>query len=460
MIDAHTGGGGHPGITDWAGWDVPGMWRMLADQDTGAQWRQVAGWRKTYELAGVHLTRLRGYRDRLAAAWPPERSPAARAYLDRLDQLIAGVAQTYDVASANYATAAAATSAIDAARADLQKIHDEYAPKRQARDVFDRQSESLASVGYQPWRKPPVSDTELAALNDRARIVMAGLSGELVQAQAQIRQPTTYNARIPIDKNDPDVYGSAGPPPIPSIVPVTTTSGAGRGKKLATSRPKPGAPAHLPTAGGGRASLGPVLGGVRAPTSQAPTAELTSPVIPRPGAATGPIGGQPVPPLSGMVPPAIGSGPVSPAPSSPLSDPSPPRPGSEPPPSGRGRFLPPGGVIGGTPPAAGAPPTGAPVAGTPVRRVNPVGGVLPTGAAGTGPAGRAGQRPLGNVGRPAFGQPPGVTVEWPAVPGRSNGGRDRDPDDPWAVDTGVPPVMLPPPPPGRIDPGPALGLDS
>src|SRR6185312_16707178 len=54
------------------------------------------------------------------------------------------------------------------------------------------------------------------------------------------------------------------------------------------------------------------------------------------------------------------------------------------------RSMPPGGLIGGAPGLGlGQPGPGS----APVRRVNPVGGVIGGGGAGTAPAGSAGSRP-------------------------------------------------------------------
>jgi hypothetical protein len=52
-----------------------------------------------------------------------------------------------------------------------------------------------------------------------------------------------------------------------------------------------------------------------------------------------------------------------------------------------------------------------------------------------------------------------------AAPGARHARRDEeerqvprwDPDNPWETDAGVEPVVLPPPPAGRVDPGPAIG---
>lgn len=105
------------------------------------------------------------------------------------------------------------------------------------------------------------------------------------------------------------------------------------------------------------------------------------------------------------------------------------------------------------------------------RRVNPIGGVIGGGAAGTAPTGAAGSRP--RVGRgptitgvhgmpPSFGAAPGIggPLSRPARRDRDETEARRwDPDNPWETDRGVDPVVLPPEEDGPIDPGPAIGFN-
>jgi hypothetical protein len=72
--------------------------------------------------------------------------------------------------------------------------------------------------------------------------------------------------------------------------------------------------------------------------------------------------------------------------------------------------------------------------------VNPVGGVIGSGASGVTPSGHTFQ--IRGMDEP-----------------RRRGRKERDPYDPWAVDEGVPPVIEPGPEP-RHDPGPGvIGID-
>jgi hypothetical protein len=115
--------------------------------------------------------------------------------------------------------------------------------------------------------------------------------------------------------------------------------------------------------------------------------------------------------------------------------------------------MPSGGVIGATPGSGqiGQMPSGGrgqmrPGAG---GRVNPVGGVI----------GQQGAR--GAAGNPGSTAHQGQLT---GQPGRGRGRRDGegdqnrwDPDNPWATEEGVDPIVSPPEAPGPIDPGPAIG---
>ena len=131
------GSGRTSGLTDWQLMDVLSMWACLQDQDTAGHWKQVAGWRKVCDLAQTHLGRLQQYRRGLAEAWPPATNAAARAYLAELDELIDKVQRTHDAAAANYDALAAATRAIGSTRAELKRLHEEYANKLQQKRAYE-----------------------------------------------------------------------------------------------------------------------------------------------------------------------------------------------------------------------------------------------------------------------------------------------------------------------------------
>ncbi|WFE42566.1 hypothetical protein O7619_08245 [Micromonospora sp. WMMD998] len=428
--------------------DVLSMWACLHDQDTTGQWKQVAGWRKVCDLALAHLGRLREYRRGLAEAWPPETNAAARAYVGELDQLIERVQHTHDAAAANYDALAAAARAIGSARTQLQPLHDEYATKlRQKRAYEATIADPKAVAGSRLPERPPVTDDDLEQLNVRARGLMTGLSGELQQAQVMLQRPPLVR-RPGIETNNSDVYGlSQAPPIIPPIVPVAITS--------TPSEPAPSRSGSRPQSSpiaANAAGVGPILGGA------GPT--LTPPAAPTaPGStATQPssLGGGILPPpgtTSRMTPKAFDKPPI-------------PRSGGKAvtgggtPPASAPRPTYPNGLIGQPPGALSQPsPRGAAS-----RRINPFGGVIGGGGAGTTPTGSAGPRP--GIGRgplmgpqggaPHPGFPPGAgwATRKQEPPGTS---RVWDTDNPWTTQEGVSPIVLPPDEEGPIDPGPAIG---
>jgi len=428
--------------TDWLSLDVPQIWGMLADHETETHQRVVSGWRKAAELSQLHLHRLQAYRRELAAAWSPTGSAAAREYIDRLDYLIDTIQQAHDTASANYTTFSGATSAIAQGRRDLQQIYDDYTAKAQIRLDYDRLMQERKAMGGGEIvnSTPPVSDQELQQLRGRARLVMYGLSSELRQAQVELRMPPRYHGEAELEPgNGAGDFGS-GSSPLP---PLAGAVAVGTGT---ASAPSAGPPTLPPTTN--PSSTGPVLGSagpiVSAPATPPAVPPAIVPSTPSLGGAVPPVlapGGTGIP---GGRPPSLPYGRHPAVPGLPRSEV--PRAGTP----GGGRGINSGGVIGGNHMAGKS--------DSPIRpnRPNPVGGLIGGTAAAATPAGRGPTRGPIPISHSAAVRPMaagGASIR------RQNSEEPRqwDPDHPWETDQGVEPILLPPPPPGRIDPGPAIG---
>ncbi|MFF4876577.1 hypothetical protein [Micromonospora sp. NPDC000668] len=454
------GSGRTSGLTDWQLMDVNSMWACLQDHDTANHWKQVAGWRKVCDLAQIHLGRLQDYRRGLAEAWPPETSAASVTYLAQLDELIDKVRHTHDAAAANYTALSAATQAIGTTRAELRKVYEEYATKLQQKQAYEATAADPKAIMGSRVTASPVTDVELERLNVQARAMMFNLSGELQQAQATLQKPPAApkSARQP---DDPDVYGGFAPPAIPPIIPVPLT--------IPTTIDAPSATAARPIPAPAAPAMGPVLGGaaagLNAPPITTPPSIQTAGTV-GPPATIGP-GHGPTPTL----PPASAGSPPLPNPRTTQhgvtgravsggSD------GREAHPGSPARSTPTtGGLIGGVPglsPGQAVNNSGSP------RRVNPIGGVIGGGGAGTAPTGSAGTRPGG--GRSFNGSPSSLPIGGaPGLhgnTGRSGVGpeaedkpRQWNPDHPWETEKGVPPVVRPPDRDDPIDPGPAIGFN-
>jgi hypothetical protein len=183
MLDA-GGGGGYAG-TNWSSMSVIDMWLAVGNQETTPHWDLLTGWRRSFELTLQHMAQVKGYRENLAAAWPPERSPASAAYIARLDELIAHLQGTYDAAVANHSAFSSATLALSSARTDLERVVNEYLANEGKLTAFESEQAKTNSGGLMRRAevKPPVADGRQLQLESQARTIMYGLSSELSQAR-------------------------------------------------------------------------------------------------------------------------------------------------------------------------------------------------------------------------------------------------------------------------------------
>lgn len=437
------------------------MWACLQDQETQGHWKHVTGWRKVCDLAQAHLRRLRQYRSGLAEAWPPATNAAARTYLGELDELISKVQHTHDTAAANHDALAAAARAIDSARPEIKRLRDDYATKLGRKRGYEATLADPKAAAGSRVVDPPVTDADLEKLNVQARGIMFGLSGELQQAQVMLQKPPPKPRPTPgIDQNNPDIYSpSFAAPTIPPILPVPVTPAT-------TAAARPGVNDQLGMPQKHAASnSGPILGSASAGIASHPATQGSSSSPPQ-GTHGNKATGSPLPPIAKTTgrdgPPGPIRGPLIPPSRTGFGGVH----GSSP--SVSPRPMPPGGLIGGAPGVGFGQPSGT----APARRVNPIGGVIGGGGAGTTPTGAAGSRPGGGRinqsggGIPVIPPTSNGTSPQRGSLGRSDRGGSReedsrrwDPDQPWQINEGGPPVVRPPDEQGPINPGPAIGLD-
>ena len=465
MIPNDSGGGGD--FTVWEGYDIVTLHNMVqgvTDAQLATSWDQVTAWRKTHELLDNHAAKLSMYRQGLVEHWPPEKNEASAAFLTHVDELLLSLQQASTAASENYLGLANLTSAVSTARVEVKKAYEEYTKNQGKLNAYQEQVDAYkADTTGLPQPSPgpsPVAPSRQQELTKKAQEAMAVLSGAAVDSNWKMQIPPEYDPpKGSIDTGTEHIDGPiAFMPPAP-VIPQPQTS---------ASVPSAQAPLQVPlgTGQGLPGGNGPVLsGGVITPPPPPPPPTPTPPV-------TGPIG--PTPPGLGPIPAGLGGGPV-PGPGVGSKKPGgtptgAPRLGGTMPERateaatgrspGGARPLPPGGVIGQAP-GGGVMNSGAPHGGAAGRRVNPVGGVLGQGG---GPAGTAAGS--GKAGGP--GAAGGGTAAQPLLAGQRGGKGDRereepqgwDPDDPWAVEHGVAPVLEPGSEPTSHDPGPGvIGID-
>lgn len=482
MLEAAGGGGAG---TDWSGMSMEMIQTLAQSPDIDAHYKIVDGWQKSAELVGEHMSQVQQYRESLAAAWPPGKSSAAAAYITRLDALIKNLNETYEAALANHEAMSSASLSLGLAKTEMGKLYSQWEANNKALLAFNQQQaqKKTSATNGQPTpspspsgdEPPPVTASQQEALRQKAITLMSGASSDLAQAQLKVVRPAPYSPLTSAEK-DPHGGGSGagGPATLPPIVPTPFSGGGGGGSSSGGTFSSNHGSASFPTtpsnaapttgspfpAGGGNPGL--VLGGTNTPPPPPPTfTPGPSPITTLPSG-----GGPTVNP--GIVPPNVGpflpNGTLPPGSSFPNGE------GAFKPfggaPEGGLKAMPPGGIIGKTP---GAAPREPGIDRFGPQRVNPVGGVIgePTtgpGVMGGGRGAASGVRGGGGMASRRGIRAAGSQQPYGQLGNRSSGRRDQaddmswDPNNPWTIDEGVDPVVLPPLE-QRIDPGPAIGLD-
>jgi hypothetical protein len=414
---------GRPAIwcTNWDAYDTRALWQMVEGDDIATGRTQVQTWAAVESAVSDQLSRLRGYQQTIEAAWPPERSPAAREFMIGLDRLVVSMEQTEAAAGRTKHAMNGIMDALETARNQLQPLATQYAAK--ADDLILRQIDGAEDDLNVKARKI-MADAELAvgqhsgAITAPPQFVSSGVEpGPSGPGGASHGQPGSGSSgrsgsggagAVPPVSHNP-------PAPLPGVNPVLPD-----GQQWTPSRS--GALGQGPTLSGvaGGAGTLPSTGGL--PTG------VSGVTAGGPGAgAGGPLGGGPF--GGGALLPGVLPGARSGLPSG----------------YGRGGGLPSGGAGAGR------------------------GGGLPPGSAG---AGRAGMPVNGVIGgQPAGGRPgaPGAGAGGLGVGGmpgasgrgrRDGSGRLGEPDVVWEVDEGVPPVTEAPRGEYRHDVGPGvIGID-
>ncbi|GAA1787757.1 hypothetical protein HC028_12935 [Planosporangium flavigriseum] len=453
--------------TDWRAYDIEAMHNLVqsvGDDQISTSWDQVRAWQKTHELLDDHTSTIRYYRQGLVDRWPPDKSPAAAAFITYVDELIDSLQKASADAKVNERVLGDLTHEVTRARDEVRAAYQEHAANQAKLDASPPRPRPVPSRYPVPTPSPAppaVPPGRQEELTQRARDAMVQLSGVALRSSSQMKVPEPYTPPGKTTQHDGEhIDPPAAVMMTPPVIPAPRTSAS---QAALAAAQVPSAP--FPTGYSGDGA--PVLTGGTPTLPQPPT------VTPNPPTGLPSTGGPGVVPLPGIVGP-LGAGggktstkgpglpKVGPLGGGTAHGPAGPLPGIAPEVHGSGaapaRPLPPGGVIGGPPAMGEASPGGAGGgrAGA-APRVNPVGGVLGQGAP------TAGQR-----GGPARTHAASGTVAGQPVVGgqrRTNGERDRDlrhwdPDDPWAMEHGVSPVLEPGREPTSHEPGPGvIGID-
>ncbi|GAB3800451.1 hypothetical protein [Micromonospora zhanjiangensis] len=385
---------------NWDAYDINALWAMVQGDDIAAGRRQVQTWAAVESALTDQLARLKSYRQTIEAAWPPERSPAAKQFMERLDDLTANMLETAAAAGRTKHAANGIMDALETARTQLEPLVVEY--RASANDLIPRQLDG--------------SEDDI---NVKGRKIMAEAESAVGHHSAGITPPPYFGAGPGDYSGGGDQGFGHGEQPKPNANAGQSWSG----RSMVSHNPPaplPGVNPMMPDGQhwtpGGAGTSGPILSGIgngTVPSSGLPGGGTGSgPVTPGAGGSASLGGG-----LLGVLPGA-----------------------------GAGRNGVPGGY------ARGVPSRGAGVPG--------VGEGTPGRGSGTG-TGRPG---AGRIGAPVNGVIGGQPTGGMGASGRGRRGRDGsdrlgDPDVVWEVAEGVVPVIEAGPEP-RHDLGPGvIGID-
>lgn len=415
---------------DYREWRLPQLWAMVSgDLDITAV-RHLNTWDHEAWALDIQRTRLRELLTELEAKWPPATSVAATAFIGHVKDMIQAMDDTVLASTAIRNGLKLVVEATDKARQDLRPLLDQYNDQAAAWKSFHQRPMPLVGKGMAPLTPatPGVLERALAwhqmQLDEQARIAMRAADARVTEARSEINKELPAYDRFH-DEREPI------PPP---------------------SQP-----------GGDRSTGSPLRNGSsRIPIVPAPQFDLPAP----PQADSGPVlaGGPPALPGGvGTVPDAgLGSSGIGPVGSG-IS-------GGVPIPPGAGSWsvrtvsgqtvMRPGGVIGE--PAAGR------------TSITHPGGMIAGGVGGTTPSTRPMTRNTAPQ-HPAMGRVLGEPREGSTHPISATGGwrdsqydeyarrrrhpAEADPDNPWTVEEGVPPLLDAPDEPIHIVGPGVIGLD-
>ena len=384
---------------------------MVEKEDHPESWRQVAALGSMAGLLDDQRRRLEQARDALKQAWPPEQNKSAAAFVSLIDDLLFNMAANRKTADANAGALSQVLEALRQAKVQIEPLYRAYVEKSD------------------DW-VPAWWDNAEDEIDEKARDAMRRAERIVAQPENVIAAPDLYEFK-PRNFVDDPIGGAGG-------------SGSGAG--------------GTPLANGGASSGGGGISVPHDPPPPLPVAEAAGPGG-RPPPATDVPPGSAGPSLAGVIAPAPSGSPPIGAP-----------PAALPPVAGTG-FVPsaPGLVIGGIGAAGGRPAAGGGPRG------------LPGPTSGQGVSGRGGT-PTAKPVTPSWLPPPsgqpnvrgaaggagrGTSAQSSMMPALGSPGGQRrtgqgdhdgafDPDNPWATDQGVAPVIEPSRVHHRHEPGPGV----
>ncbi|NUT35702.1 MAG: hypothetical protein HOV79_21820 [Hamadaea sp.] len=220
-------------MTDWDGYDVPGLWEATRAEGSAAGWAQVAAWQTLAGHQATAVAALRTTRDHLAAAWPPSEDPVAGDLLRQLDDLIADTESLAIAAAANTEVLHRVVSELVGAKSDLDEAQSTW--EQVTTDWDPEWWDGMAARLNERARERMAHSDAVVALHSRAFIACAH-PAESLRADPPGHRPSAK----PADPANP-----ALPNAEPKEAPVDSTLPIPAGHPLAET----GGVYHLPWQG-------------------------------------------------------------------------------------------------------------------------------------------------------------------------------------------------------------------
>ena len=174
-------------MAGWDGFDVPALWQRVEPYGEGgaaaaSMGRQVDAWRRFRDLTDEHARRIAAYREQVVAAWPPEKSPAAAAYVEHLDRLVTAMTQASGNAGQTAAGLDGVRGSLVVARGQVETVYREWRRRDGQKSAVSGGSR-LVMTPSQDWKED---------LNRQARAAMARMERAMADYQGLMTPPSGY----------------------------------------------------------------------------------------------------------------------------------------------------------------------------------------------------------------------------------------------------------------------------
>ncbi|MEV4511843.1 hypothetical protein AB0K00_23095 [Dactylosporangium sp. NPDC049525] len=181
-------------------WRLPQLWQMVAADSPANTYLHLTTLRRQQAALETQRDRLRTLRDQLAEAWPPEKSEAATAFIQRVNDMIRAMSETANGAAEVRSRVTLIAEALDQARAELAPLVEQY---QRTADQADQR------VGEQARKRLDEHARRILMAADAAVVEPAAGLNVVLPTYKRISLPTAV-ASPPVTTNGSSSGGASG----------------------------------------------------------------------------------------------------------------------------------------------------------------------------------------------------------------------------------------------------------